>query len=125
LCGGIERFTGLAILAALSIVAAVLQAAQAIGHLIALGLLAAAVDAAAQGARNWERRRPSSASGHGYERAPQDGPEAARDPVEAPAAASDLALTVQARWVGCGANGARLVARLPENDQARHSSARR
>jgi hypothetical protein len=51
LCGGIERFTGLAILAALSIVAAVLQAAQAIGHLIVLGLLAAAVDAAFQGGR--------------------------------------------------------------------------
>jgi hypothetical protein len=57
-CGGIERFTGLAILAALSIVAAVLQAVQAIGHLSALGLLAAAVDAAFQGGRKWERRRP-------------------------------------------------------------------
>jgi hypothetical protein len=57
-CGGIERFTGLAILAALSFVAAVLQAAQAIGHLSALGLLAAPVAAAFQGGRKWERRRP-------------------------------------------------------------------
>jgi hypothetical protein len=66
--GGIERFTGLAILAALSIVAAVPQAAQAIGHLSALGLLAAAVDAAFQGCRKWEARRPSSASGHEHDR---------------------------------------------------------
>ncbi len=54
----ITLFTGLAVLAALSVVSAVLQAAQALGHLIALGLLAAMAAGAFHLGRRYERGKP-------------------------------------------------------------------
>lgn len=63
---GITLFTGLAVLAALSVVSAVLQAAQAVGHLIALGLLAAMAAGAFHLGRAYERTRtPRPASKRG------------------------------------------------------------